>query len=330
VADALLADCIVEALDAGPDLSFFEAATLAAFLAFRHARVEMAVLEVGLGGRLDATNVVPSPRVCGITRIAWDHADLLGDTLEAIAAEKAGIAKPDVPLWVGSVSTSVYEAIARVARDRGAPVHRLEQARADGVFDDAVREGLPLGGGHQVHNARLACVLARAAGASDTGIARGLRDVRWPGRLERISVGPVDVILDAAHNVDGVEALLSYLQASGSVVGHSASPHNGTAVRPPVLVFGAMADKPYGEMLRRLASVCLVRHYVAPEGRKPAELSELCALAPGTAHPSIDAALLAAVDTARHGTVLVTGSIYLVGAARARLLGIPRDPPIAL
>ena len=114
ISDETLADVLDRALDLGPELSFFEAATLAAFLAFRDANVDVAVVEVGIGGRLDATNVVARPRVTAITRVALDHMDRLGDTLESIAREKAGIAKPGVAMVLGPMAHNVRAAALEV------------------------------------------------------------------------------------------------------------------------------------------------------------------------------------------------------------------------
>ncbi|MGH7297250.1 MAG: bifunctional folylpolyglutamate synthase/dihydrofolate synthase, partial [Polyangiaceae bacterium] len=191
VSDETLASALDRALNLGPDLSFFETATLAAFLVFRDAGVDVAVLEVGLGGRLDATNVIPTPRAAAITRIALDHTDRLGATLEQIAREKAGIAKPGLDLVLGVMPPAVRAAIDGVARE-----HEATTSSVDGAPYPA-RVGLA--GEHQRDNARIAAVLGARIGASARAIEEGLAHVRWPARLERIG----DVLLDAAHNPDG-------------------------------------------------------------------------------------------------------------------------------
>ncbi len=163
----------------GPISSFFETATLAAFLAFREAKVDLAVVEVGLGGRLDATNVIPAPRAAAITRIALDHTDRLGDTLEAIAREKAGIAKPGLDLLLGDDAGVVRAAIDEVAaRRRRHDVARAETSRSSKA------SGSP---GLTSATTRASRRRSPAGSARrPRAIERGLSEVRWPGRLERI------------------------------------------------------------------------------------------------------------------------------------------------
>jgi dihydrofolate synthase / folylpolyglutamate synthase len=309
VTDEALAELLTRALDEGPDLSFFETATLAAFLAFREARVDLAVVEVGLGGRLDATNVVPTPVAAAITRIALDHTDRLGTTLEAIAREKAGIAKPGLDLLLGDMPASVRAAIDEVAHAAGATTTLVSDLDASTIAH------LGLAGAHQRDNARIAASLGRRVGASRAAIERGLADVRWPGRLERIG----NVLLDGAHNPDGARALAAYVTGLGI---------------PPeqvVLVFGALADKDWASMLDELAPIASRRVYVAPQAasRGAAVTTDMVARHPGDGAASVDAVLdgLAAHPPA---LVVLCGSLVLVGQARARLLGLPRDPPVAL
>src|SRR5215472_1154630 len=155
--DAALARVLSDVLKRAPELSFFEVATAAAFVAFREAEVDVAVLEVGIGGRLDATNVIPPPLATAITRIALDHTDRLGPTLAHIAREKAGIAKAGVPLVVGSLDEGPLAVVEDAARAVGAPVVFAERDARAGEAVDNVRVGLA--GGHQRENARVACVL---------------------------------------------------------------------------------------------------------------------------------------------------------------------------
>jgi dihydrofolate synthase/folylpolyglutamate synthase len=310
VTDDALTGLLTRALDDGPDLSFFETATLAAFFAFREAKVDLAVVEVGLGGRLDATNVIPTPAAAAITRIALDHTDRLGATLEAIAREKAGIAKPGLELLLGEMPASVRAAIDEVAHQAGATTTLVGEDPLAG------HPGLP--GAHQRDNARIAVALARRIGAGDAAIARGLSDVRWPGRLERIG----NVLLDGAHNPDGARALAAYVAGLGIPPGQVA------------LVFGALADKDWSGMLDALAPVATRRVYVTPQAasRGAAAAVDMAARHPGVTAPSLDAALDGMADPPglAPALVVVCGSLVLVGQARARLLGLPRDPPVAL
>jgi dihydrofolate synthase/folylpolyglutamate synthase len=315
--DATLANTLDRALDGAPELSFFETATLAAFLAFRDAKVELAVVEVGIGGRLDATNVLPRPRAAAITRIALDHTDRLGPTLVDIAREKAGIAKPGLDLVVGPLPADVRAAVDAVAHASGATT-----TSADGRGPPA-RIGLE--GEYQKDNARIASLLGERIGALPDAIDRGLASVQWPGRLERIAGARPGApargfLLDAAHNPDGAEALARHL---------------GSLAVPPsevALVFGTLGDKAWPAMLDALAPLAATRVYVAPQGGSRAAIDPalLAARHAGIAVDSVAAAISRA--TAERGVSLVVfaGSLVLLGEARALLLGLARDPPVAL
>jgi dihydrofolate synthase/folylpolyglutamate synthase len=320
ISDDELADVLERALALGPDLSFFETATLAAFLAFRDHQVDLAVIEVGIGGRLDATNVLPPPRVSAITRVALDHVDRLGDTLEEIAREKAGIAKPGVPIVLGPMAPEVRAAALDVALANGAlPIVMGDDP--DAVTRDAIELGLR--GGYQHDNARMASRIARELGIPETARREGLARTRWPGRFERIEVesGPLrgSWILDGAHNPDGARALVLAL----------ADELPGSA--PSAIVFGALADKAWGEMLDVLASVPCPRVYAPPRGRAATDPALLAAHARGHVAASLPDALAQARGLVQDASpVVICGSLYLVGEARALLLNLPEDPPVAL
>lgn len=331
IADPTLASLLVRALDANEDLSFFEASTLAAFLAFREARVDVGVVEVGIGGRLDATNVLPTPAAAAITRVALDHVDRLGPTLVDIAREKAGIAKPGLDIVLGPVPPDLRAIIDQVAHASGATTSCSDQA--------AVPPALGLEGEHQRDNARIAVVLGDRIGASTETIARGLAGVTWPARLERIGRH----LLDAAHNPDGAEALARYLRRTGLAPDRVA------------LIFGTLADKDWRSMLGTLAPLATTRVYLAPQGsaRSAADPFEMAALHPGSVASDVESALAlggkvtgnrrhddgaarkssapdAARPTREPALVVVCGSIALVGQFRARLCQLPCDPPVAL
>ncbi len=314
IADEALADALTTALDEGPDLSFFETATLAAMLALRDARVDVAVLEVGIGGRLDATNVIPLPRAAAITRIAFDHMDLLGHTLRAIAQEKAGISKPGLDLVLGPVSDDVRSAIDETAR-----LHESTTSKAsdDLAAAEYVRHApIGLAGEHQRDNACVAYVLGKRIGASREACERGIRDARWPGRLETIETDRGRVLIDAAHNPDGAQSLAAYVS---KIDGDKA------------LVFGTLADKAWPEMIDALAPRFPHRVYVAPKGRAATEPAKIAARHPGQlASGVMNAYEMARAAVGKDGLVVAAGSIFLIGELRARLLGLPRDPPIAL
>jgi dihydrofolate synthase/folylpolyglutamate synthase len=308
--------------------TFFEATTAIAFELFRRAGVEVAVIEVGLGGRFDSTNVI-TPVAGAITSIGFDHQQHLGDTIEAIAFEKAGIVKPGMDVVIGGVPEEARAVIARVAAEQNA---RTIDADADvRVAGNHVDEGqllietpearygplsLALRGQHQVGNARVAVRLletARRHGVAVTkeAIERGLTQVEWPGRLELIRVEDGrQVLLDAAHNVDGARALAAYLQARHP--------------ERPAFVIGVMRDKDIEGILTALLP--LVSSVVATAAPTPRALpardlaSRLAAMgAPVPVRTEPDPAVAVELALATSRTVCVAGSIFLVGAVRDAL-----------
>jgi dihydrofolate synthase / folylpolyglutamate synthase len=306
-------------LDAPP--TFFECTTAIAFELFRRAAVEIAILEVGLGGRLDATNVV-TPVATAITSIDFDHRAQLGNTIAAIAREKAGIIKAGVPVVCGPLPDEADAVIRDVAAAAGARVVRARDAvgvtrHADGHVDFGSaryaleRVGLALPGRHQIENATV--VLALLAELDRTGIvvhedsARvGLSAVSWPGRLEHVRTGDTDVLLDAAHNPAGAAALRDYLAEIGW--DHS------------VLVFGAMRDKDVRAMLALLAPWCSRVVCTTAESARAMPAAEIAATAVEVARWDVDVEPVpaAAFARARHagGRVVVAGSIFLIGPLR--------------
>lgn len=317
-----------------PELTFFETATLLALEAMRDAKVDVAVLEVGLGGRLDATNVIERPEVTAITRIALDHEALLGTTMAAIAREKAGILKPGIPAVIGVRDRRAKRAIAARARQVGAPATWID--RDFEVVDEArgrfgVRVGqrvvgglrLSLDGAHQRDNAAcavaaLVALEARGFDIGDSAIRRGLARTRWLARLERVRGRP-DLLFDAAHNPDGARSLAAYLATVPRTAG------------PRVLVFGAMRDKDHRAMLSALDAEIDRRVYVAPRTPRAADPRRLARIRPGETAPSGRAALARARRLAGpKGLVVVAGSIYLLSEVRALALHVPAEPVITL
>lgn len=320
-----------------PETTFFELSTLLGIEAFRDRECDIAVLEVGLGGRLDATNAV-HPELCVITRVALDHTRILGDTLGKIASEKAGILEPGVPLVSGVLAPAARRVVTRRARSLGVPVLQLgrdfdvheRQGRFDVEIGERRVEGLRSGlaGMHQRRNAGIAVAALHALGergieVDDAAIRKGLAASRWPGRLERIAGAP-HFVFDAAHNTDGARALVRYLAQEDP---WSARVRRGRRV----LVFGAMADKRYREMLAVIAP-CFERIiYCAPKIRRAATAEELARVEPGTVARSVADALARARRAAgEHGEVVVAGSIFLVADARARVTGARTDPLIRM
>jgi len=326
------------ALDAAPEATFFEIVTVIAFAAFRARGVEVAVLETGLGGRLDATNVVDAPLATVVTGIAIDHAEVLGAGVAEIAREKAGIFKPGVPAVIGCHDPAACAVLLTEAERIGAPVSLRGRdfdaalmAPAAGAGSGlryrgpggALEATLSLAGAHQVDNAALAlCAVASAGFALDPAARRrALAQVRWPGRLEQVAD---DVLVDAAHNPDGARALA---QALPAIV-------DG---RPVVLVFGVVTDKDAAAMfaaLAPLASRVILTRPDSPRACDPAALrARLHGAIPLEVAPTLGEALAAARAPAqprpvdgRAPWVVVTGSIFLAAEARARLLGEAVDP----
>lgn len=316
-----------------PDLTFFESLTVAGFEAFRAAQVDVAVLEVGLGGRLDATNVVEAPIATAITSISLEHTAILGETLGAIAREKAGIFKPGSPVVLGPLpgeaESAAWEVASRVGAGEVVEVGAEIRVRGEGEWTAIegpggvrLRVKLGLSGEHQRENAGVAVgvlgYLADRFPGRDwhAAMEAGLSAARWPGRLERIERGGVTVILDGAHNPEGMGRLAR--------VGLG-DPGRGA------LVFGALADKRWEEMLGVISGVAERRYYTEPKGRAPAPPGEMVRVAEGVCVADPREAIRRAIGESRAGDwVLVTGSIYLVGEVRAEVLGVEADPVIAL
>jgi dihydrofolate synthase/folylpolyglutamate synthase len=316
--DDALASLLEDILPRTPELSFFETATLAAFIAFREVKVDLAVIEVGIGGRLDATNVIPPPRSAAITRVAFDHTDKLGPTLVEIAREKAAIAKPGVELVTGAMDEQVRAAVVEVARAAAATVKRADTDSAAEELARAATIGLE--GAHQQSNAKVAFAMAQRLALPAEAILRGVAEAHWPGRLETIETKQGPWLLDAAHNPDGVASLVAHLRGTKRPIG--------------CVVFGSLGDKPWTEMLDMLAPLAPKRVYVAPQafggGRAATDPTLLAARHPGLAAPSAAAAVELARALAGSSVAVVAGSLYLVGEARALLLGLSRDPPVSL
>jgi dihydrofolate synthase/folylpolyglutamate synthase len=323
-----------------PDTTFFELTTLLALEAFRDHGCDLVVLEVGLGGRLDATNAV-TPEVAVITRVALDHTRILGDTVGQIAREKAGIIKRGVPLVTAVRDPAARRVIGAHARRLGVEVAWIDRdfAAVADVTRGRARFGVRVGervvsglrtrlaGEHQRENAAsavaaLQLLRERGFAVSDAAIRRGLARVRWPGRLERVA-GKPSFLFDAAHNLDGCISLERYLREE-----------DRWRRRPGarrVLVFGAMADKQYGPMLRLLAPLFDRIVFSPPAMRRAAGYAQLRKHAPGVVAGNVAAALVRARRAAGvRGEVVVAGSIFLVADARARVLGLRGDPQIRM
>jgi len=314
-----------------PPLSFFEYTTLLAFEAFRDAHCDIVVLEVGLGGRLDSTNIV-RPEVSVITNISFEHQRILGDTLAKIAREKAGVLKANVPCVVGARGKDVRRAIAARARAVGAPLRWIdrdfESTWSDGALSVRVGEQdwadlrLGLRGEYQGDNA--ACAIAaltelreRGFEWSDANIRAGLKRAKWPGRLESHR-GKPEFLFDAAHNASGCETLARYLDEldfSGRVV----------------LLFGAMSDKDHRRMLAAFDGRVDRRVYATSGIYRSESPARFARIREGSVARSVrDAVARAKRAAGPDGLVVVAGSIFLVSEVRALVKQVRTDPPIAM
>lgn len=318
--------------DAGlPPLSFFEYTTLLAFEAFRDAECDIVVLEVGLGGRLDSTNII-TPEVSVITNISLEHQRILGNTHAKIAKEKAGILKPGVPCVVGTRSKGARRSIRAKAAEVGAPLHWIDRdfdsrwrGRALDVRVGSERwAGLRLGlrGHYQADNA--ACAVAALAQLRDRGfdfsdddLRKGLRRAKWAGRLEWHRGAP-SFLFDAAHNASGCETLSRYLDELG---------FEGKVV----LLFGAMKDKDHRRMLSAFDGLVARRVYAAPSLERSERPDRFARIREGTVARSVADGLARARRAAGpEGLVVVAGSIFLVSEVRARVKNTRTDPAIAM
>ncbi|MEX2467133.1 MAG: folylpolyglutamate synthase/dihydrofolate synthase family protein [Gemmatimonadota bacterium] len=310
----------------GCGLTFFEAVTVLAFHVFARERVEFAVMEVGLGGRLDATNVI-RPEVSTVTNVAMDHADFLGDTLEEIAWEKAGIMKPGIPFVTAEPAPGLRAVFEEVARERGTSVAYLEPdaVRDVVVAPDATSFSMtteawgalslrtPLVGRHQATNAALAvAVLDRLPGEHRPGgssILEGIARVEYHGRDELEVIDGVTWLLDVAHNTAGIDSLVDTLDRLD-------------LPGPRVALVGVLGDKDWAAMLPPLFSrvdrAILTQSPTAPPERRWDPVAAAAAV-PGITELVVEGEFARAFEQARlgasGGTVIVTGSVHTVGGA---------------
>lgn len=303
---------------AGTTPTYFEAVTASSFLWFSLRKVDLAVMEVGMGGRLDATNVC-EPELSLITSISLEHKEHLGDTLAAIAREKAGTFRPGRPALVWLEDPEPVEAVKKVAAELGTDLRfapelvrvrrggrRVKLTTPKGEHDLE----LALPGEHQARNLALAVLAAEELGIGPEAIAQGARSCRWPGRLEQIELPEGrTVLLDAAHNPEGAGVLAGFLEG------------------PVDLLFGALGDKDVSEMLVPLAKKARKIILTTPASDRARPPEELAALLPGR-EVEVVPDLREALDRALQPgvTLVVCGSIYLIGEVRKRLrerFGVP-------
>lgn len=324
---ASLVDQLRPAADKVKGITTYELITALAYMYFRAEGIDMGVFEVGLGGRLDATNVL-SPLLSVITHISFDHTEILGDTLEKIAAEKAGIIKPGTPVIVAPQAEAARTTIAEIAAQRGAPLISVSDrwiaavrefsseyqtvivSAASGSTPEELQFRLPLLGPHQVTNAMVAIaalaeVRERGVPITTQAIVNGLENVEWPGRFQRLADKPA-VVVDAAHN-----------RASASVLRETVDQHFPASRM--ILVFGASSDKDVEGMLAELvprADLLIATQAFHPRALEPSEICKLIT-ATGVAceirMPVSEAVRVAFKRTSGTDLILVTGSLFVVG-----------------
>ena len=304
------------AVDPNDQPSFFEFMTAMAFLQFARERCDIGVIEVGLGGRLDATNIV-TPEVSVITSIAMDHCEILGDTLAKIAHEKAGIVKPGRPIVLGRVPAEAGAVIRATAAERGAPIYSVEDTFG---HDTARYPHTNLEGDYQRWNAATATLVARALAPkwniTSAAITQGLAHVDWPGRWQRVRLGGRVTVLDASHNPEGAQVLDSNLAQLVAETG-----------RAPIVVTGVLGRARARPLIETIARHAAEIHFVVPHQPRACSHEELESLVPagfrGRLVRTTVEQLFPAPDTCRAGgpddVVVVTGSIYLLGEVMARL-----------
>lgn len=298
--------------------TFFEVVTVMALRHFADRQCDLVIWETGLGGRLDATNIV-TPLASVITNIGLDHQQWLGETHELIAAEKAGIIKPGVPVITAAEPGLGLEVIARVAHEKDSLLTVIDRNDARGALLDAAN--VPLVGEHQRLNGAVAVAAVRAVEAMipvfHEAILNGLSTVYWPGRMQLVtSSAGQQVLLDGAHNIPSAQALAGAFRGQFSAV-------------QPTMIFGVLGDKDWraiAELLAPLAGRLLVVPVNSQRSLAPAELASACRTANPSAAVEVCESLAQALQlAARDPFLLITGSLYLIGEAmeRLRLLPVP-------
>jgi dihydrofolate synthase/folylpolyglutamate synthase len=345
ITDAALAALLEEVLDHAANLtaSFFEVTTAAAFLAFSRTPADACIIEVGLGGRLDATNVLPNPIVTGIAQLGIDHQSFLGDTLEQIAGEKAGIAKPGVPLVTMAYPEPIAARVASVARAAGVQPRpaggdwRFAVASERLIYSDAsgtIETPLPrMAGPHQPENLALAIALLRhqtALRVPPDAYRTAAETTHWPARMQRLHPGPMlDLLppgsqlwLDGGHNPAAAQAIAAALEA----IAHPALGRSEVH-----LVLGMLANKdpigllaPFAKLATTLHAVPVPNH----EHHAPAALAAIAHDLGIAAHTSADISgalqdIATIADPAEPPIILILGSLYLAGA----VLSANHQPP---
>ncbi len=310
------------------EATFFEATTALACYLFAQAEVDLAVMEVGLGGRFDATNVL-DPILSIITGISRDHTQILGETVGEIAVEKAGIMRSERPCLTGAKGEALA-ALRREAEARGTPLWSFEDELTlehedlgwQGLAVDlssshgALHFQTPLLGAHQARNVALAAVAAQALGVGEEVIQRGAASVTWAGRLEPIMYQARTFLLDGAHNEEAALALADTLRALG--------------VDNALLVFGVASGKEVAKMASALSGVAreviLTKAALSPRATQPSDLTSFWNAPSSPTETPQEAIGLALTQSQPGEVIVVAGSLYLIGEVRPLLLGEVSEP----
>lgn len=316
----------------GGRASFFEVVTALAFMYFADQKVDALILEVGLGGRLDATNVV-HPIASVITSIGLDHTEYLGDTLAAIAGEKAGIIKENVPVITGVQNEEALSVIDQIAKEKSAPLYtplkecswnllenNLRYQQVDLTLDQTTYYGLKVGllGEHQLRNATIGLRTIQVVqkyypAVNETAIHDGLRKVKWPGRLELVQENPA-VLLDGAHNIQGVEALSCFLEKAKS------------QYQNLYMVMSILGDKEVTAMVKQIAPLATRIIFTQNNNLRSSTAENLAEALEGENTdfeliPDFEVAIRQTVQKAKDGDlVCITGSLYTISEARELLM----------
>ncbi len=333
-------EAVQQRLPEGRHLVTFDVLTALGFFLFRQRDVESQVIEVGLGGLLDSTNVFETKDCTVITNIGLEHRDILGNTVAEIARQKAGIIVKDCPTIMAPQRESAADVIREVAQEKGSPLTEVAKVcnlRRDSVSSEAqtfrlrtpkagYQIKLPLLGKHQLDNATTAILAAEAlarggVNVSEEAIKAGLEKVRWPARIEAVRHRPL-ILVDAAHTADSARSLRDTLSEY-------------LRVNDATLIIGVMGDKDLEGLVSAVEP--MARRVIATRADHPRALDPAKVAAPFRAlgiETTVEPNLGAAIDTATNlstpsDAIVILGSVALAGEARAYILGLERDPPIA-
>lgn len=314
---------IAECEDAlGFELSMHEAMTTCALYIFERERVDWTVVEVGMGGERDSTNVFESPKVVVLTSVSLDHTKTLGDSIQAIARDKLGIVKRGTTLVVGRIPEEIYPLVVQIAREREAEClifNRDFEANAvgDGNFEFVFR-GKPvasfrpsLRGAHQISNMAVAAAVTASLGIAPACIKHGIERVFWPARLESARAHGREIWFDCAHNSDGISKLVGFVQTE--------------RLAPVDIVFGVLEDKSWKDMCDQLQPIVRDWKLLQPESPRAISSDGVAEYLSGNGVSNVEV-IPSAEDLLPHlrrgddRPVLVTGSMYMVGKVRSKVI----------